>query len=183
MNQLTELKPTDLIAAVVPEKSRNFIIDNEYGYIKYVQTIENLGHMQRTAFSQTEFPLEIKGEFEIIGEITKAGAFSFDASGYVGRDSWGEFIGWKKYTDKGVKLCVDANESFMSLLQANGIYLENPHGKDEDDYVLKNLRRFMNEKEGYGDDNSIELSNEWQPYESKVLPENSKLLIIKKSKP
>jgi hypothetical protein len=124
-----------LIAVLVPEKSKNhnLLKFKTHAVIEYIQWLsddkefnasENIGGLNVELLN-----------YKIIGTITKSGEFEgFDCEEYVEKSrikkSWNDFMSevYKNYmtpeTQLISKYCDTKEESFISLLNSKGIFLE-----------------------------------------------------------
>lgn len=135
---ITELKQTNLIAVEVPKSAMKYILAsyNNNGYYSndlYYATTESL-------FNNVCFPAS-ESKIKILGEVTKD-KIGFDFEPYVGKELKSVGYVWMDYTlydfedtDKGNVVVYEekrpykfdeAEDSFYSLLVANGLYFENP---------------------------------------------------------
>lgn len=78
-----------------------------------------------------EYNKDIRVHYEIVGSITKLGEFDFDCKNYVEEVIQDEYQGYKHYHNKQFMSeddwCshyTEPKESFISLLQSKGIFLE-----------------------------------------------------------
>ena len=101
-----------------------------------------------------------EGRHSLVGTITKEAVFDFDAGKYAKDEA-----------------------DFLSILESNGVYLNNPMGEKP------NERRDFNKY--YGRTHSTDMDafdreqfnydvKKWQSYESKTVPQGHKLLIIER---
>jgi len=171
--QTVKLAPTNLIAVTVPEYAIDIKLNRDgYGrdepyYISYCKPDDSY----RDGFDTN---LNIGSKYEIIGTVTKD-SIDFDTSQCIKKNHvmHGGYMDYLKNKDQHIVWkCQTANESFISLLEANGIYLKNPLKKP----IFPNENRYAHDGQAEFYDYQY---NQWQEMESKVLPVGTKLLIIK----
>lgn len=170
---MTPLTPTNLIAVEVPKDAYDFGIRNLSNNV--CSLTYNLAN-KNYAFPPSENKILDFAFEEIIGTIDN-GVFDFEAGNYVLNDlhlrNDGYALDYNYLTHKYE--FEEPQESFLSLLEENGVLLTNPMGEkpepisyeEEDDLGVVSAVR--NQKIG-----------KWQSYESKVV--KGKLLIIEKIK-
>lgn len=159
-----------LVVCEVPEKSIGFDLDTdpETGrqYFMYVDLNE--------AYQSELLPI---GRYSILGTITKEGEVSFDCENLV------MHVEYEEFGNKGSKYKLyfsynsfgyqesSSEESFITLLESDGIYLNNPMG--EKFRYDEGLPPYLNNQD----------KEAWKRYESQTVKKGTKLLTIKQEKP
>lgn len=160
-----ELKPTNLIAVEVPKSAMKYILAsyNNNGYYSndlYYATTESL-------FNNVCFPAS-ESKIKILGEVTKD-KIGFDVEPYVEKLNGGSYADYEHGGNVLKIRSLNKEESFYSLLAANGLYFENPEGKSypyrfaESDGTLQTLDWHR---------------NKWKEFEESLI--KGKLLILEK---
>lgn len=161
---ITELKPTNLIAVEVAPDASN------YRFGEHLKS--TLYWHDRNSGRNIYFP---EGSYKILGEVTKD-KIGFDVEPYV--ETFGvtrfRWFGYKNYllTNSAYQdfTCKTKEELFYSLLEANGLYFENPEGESYPD-------RFA---ESDGTLQTLDWHrNKWKEFEDKLI--RGKLLILEKT--
>ena len=142
---LTQLTPTDLY--VLPVEQDAFSISCLENHLNYAIPRHHY-------FLGKDLP---QGDWKLIGTITKEGVVDFDSKKYA-----------QEYSSRH-----KAEIEFISLLESNGVFLKNPMGENEPEYIagIKNGIAFHNN----------EVVNQWQSYQDKVVPDGMKLIVIEKT--
>lgn len=146
--KMTELKDSGLMAIEVPEDAHDFYLMSNKQWVLY-----------RTKTSNMEI-IKGKSKCDLIGYCT-ADEISFDPVDVVDMDKYS--VGWRNYNDDSI--LPNPEESFRSLLTANGVLFVNPYGK---------IMPFATDNDAGTEREYIE--RDWQQAESKLV---KKVLILK----
>lgn len=191
------LTPTsDLLVVEVPETSVDFIFDSRIENVLSYWYETNHGH----TMSPIYLPLKKGYKYTILGEVTRKGEIGFDCNRFVGY--YTPFLEARRYRDylhesttyvgsnrvnKIAFLDISPEKSFITRLNANGIYLTNPMvGKpNPEDYPQ--MVRLM---EALKEDPNIIIPPtkwgldmvEWSSYEKNTLKEGNKYLVLLREK-
>jgi len=122
----------------------------------------------RTDFNPATTEIQLPpGKWLILGEVTKD-AISFDVKGFIHKFNNGAYRDYSCESfapdNDSLPFCLTSNESFYSLLEANGLCFVNPMP-----YPGKNV-----------DGDNVDIHIEWQSFEDKLV---QKALIIQNTTP
>lgn len=159
---MTQLKPhKDTYVIPVPLDANNCFIDT----INHLNIVD--GNFETVGVDHIPLP---PGNWQILGEVSKD-SISFDVSNLVENDG-SNFLDYIPFRGHLWNYFDNQNDSFYSLLAANGVYFVNPMAKPkEDDYMPND--DFTKKQQ----DNYWQAYNHWQSFEDKLV---EKVLIIQK---
>jgi hypothetical protein len=167
---ITELKPTTLIAAEVAPDASNYRFGSKvlneilFPNDLYYDTYLNIYHTGNVIMPE--------GKYKIVGEVTKDN-IGFDVEPYVDKYNNGAYRDYKDnypfYPDFNTpNICLTNEESFYSLLAANGLYFENPLDWEKKAYLFKGSENSWGQND----------LDRWQSFEDKLI--KGKLLILER---
>jgi len=170
---LYELKPTNLVLAVVPEEASEFRLSSQ-GY-KYMLPKCIVLTMDKNLNS---------GTHTFLGCVYADGRVDFDPEKYVevlasfkADREYKLFMNYKNQKPVPVSMtCGTSHQSLLSLIESNGLYLKNPIAKPEE----------LTSEEFYGASAAGKISYEnkrqqyanWMRFESLTLPQGCKGAIM-----